>query len=28
MDAGAQDTDGHLGRPHTRVEGADKVTGR
>lgn len=28
MDSGAQDTDGHLGRPHTRVEGPDKVTGR
>ncbi|MCJ2048589.1 xanthine dehydrogenase family protein molybdopterin-binding subunit [Methylobacterium sp. J-070] len=28
MDAGAQDTDGRLGRPHTRVEGPDKVTGR
>ncbi|WP_342109782.1 xanthine dehydrogenase family protein molybdopterin-binding subunit [Methylobacterium sp. SI9] len=28
MDSGAQDTGGHLGRPHTRVEGPDKVTGR
>ncbi|MGU3466732.1 xanthine dehydrogenase family protein molybdopterin-binding subunit [Methylobacterium sp. C33D] len=28
MDPGAQDTDGRLGRPHTRVEGPDKVTGR
>lgn len=28
MDSGTLDTDGHLGRPHTRVEGPDKVTGR
>ncbi|MCJ2087924.1 xanthine dehydrogenase family protein molybdopterin-binding subunit [Methylobacterium sp. E-005] len=28
MDSGAQDTEGYLGRPHIRVEGPDKVTGR
>jgi len=28
MASGAQETEGHLGRPHTRIEGLDKVTGR